>query len=75
MHRGAAVVTELRGADEVADAAHAAVVLSLGFVELHADPLAAGELRRTAEPQRAGLQERDTERLGLEVRGETSEIP
>jgi len=50
-------VTELRRADEVADAAHTAIVLSLRLVELHANPLTAGELCRATKPQSAGLRE------------------
>ena len=51
-------VTKFRRADEVADAAHAAVVLSLRLVELHADPLTAGELCSPTEPQSAGLRDK-----------------
>lgn len=50
--------TKFRRADEVADAAHAAVVLSLRLVELHADPLTAGELCSPTEPQSAGLRDK-----------------
>lgn len=51
-------VTKFRRADEVADAAHAAVVLSLRLVELHADPLTAGELCSPTKPQSAGLRDK-----------------
>lgn len=57
--RAVTPLTEFRRADEVADAAHAAVVLPLRLVELHADPLTAGELRGAAEPQCACLREGD----------------
>lgn len=55
--------TEFRRADEVAHAAHAAVVLPLRLVELHADPLTAGELRRTTKPQSAGLRKRQRDKV------------
>lgn len=64
-----AAVTKFRRADEVADAAHAAIVFSLRLVELHADPLTAGELCRATKPQSAGLKERQRDKvLKLEVR-------
>lgn len=63
-----AALTQLGGADEVADAAHATIVLSLRLVQLHADPLTAGELRRPAEPQCASLRDRDTREEGSHER-------
>ena len=50
-------LTLLGRADEVPDAPNTAIILALGFIQLHAHPLATGELRGPAEPQRARLEE------------------
>lgn len=52
---GSSLLTKLRRTDEIADSAHAAVVLPLWLVQLHPDPLTAGELRGSTEPQGSGL--------------------
>ena len=50
-------LTLLGRADEVPDAPNTAIILALRFIQLHAHPLATGELRGPAEPQRARLEE------------------
>ena len=55
-------VTEFWRADEVSYAAHTAVVFPLRLVELHADPLTAGELCGPTKPQSAGLRGRGGQR-------------
>lgn len=48
-------LTQLWRADEVTDAANTAIIFSLWLVQLHPDPLAAGELSCSAEPQSSRL--------------------
>lgn len=50
-------LTLLGRADEVPDTTNTAIVLALRFIQLHAHPLAAGELGGPAEPQCACLEE------------------
>lgn len=60
-------LTLLGRADEIPDAPNTAIILALGFIQLHAHPLATGELRGPAEPQCARLEEtrEDTAWVGL----------
>lgn len=48
-------LTLLGRADEVPDTPNTAIILALGFIQLHAHPLATGELRGPAEPKCARL--------------------
>lgn len=57
-------LTLLGRADEVPDTPNAAVIFALRFVQLHAHPLATGELCGATEAQRARLGGRQ-ERYGL----------
>lgn len=63
------VLTLLGRADEVPDTTNTAIILALRFVQLHAHPLAAGELRGPAEPQCARLEKQGRMWLGEALGG------
>ena len=62
-------LTLLGRADEVPDTPNTAIILALRFIQFHAHPLAAGELRGPAEPQRARLRKQGRIWLGCTLRG------
>lgn len=61
-------LTLLGRADEVPDTPNTAIILALGFIQLHAHPLATGKLRGTAEPQCARLRRQERIWLGKGLR-------